>query len=173
MRDTETRRILYAEGNGQPPLVAKTQVQPRYYGSRMMTVSVCPCFSVHREGVDIDARECMRFVVFPSFTPTQLHQLQQLYRNRSNSAEGVITFWKTRLKADREEVAACIEYQRETTKGQPARAAPAAIASDHTPSLSLTSPTDPFVRTHLPTRAESPSANKLPECGFLPYRLSP
>ena len=57
-----------------------------------------------------------------------------------------------------------IEYQRETTKGQPAQATPVAIASDYTPSLSPTSPTDPFVRTHLPMRAKSPSANsKFPE----------
>ncbi|KIM64008.1 hypothetical protein SCLCIDRAFT_678946 [Scleroderma citrinum Foug A] len=112
-----------------------------------------------------DATPVLRFadddsILFPSFTPIQLHQLQQLYRNRPDPAEGVITFWATRLKADREEVAAWIEYQRETTKGQPA---PASIASDHTSSLSPTSPTDPFSRTHLPTPAKSPPPNKYPD----------
>ena len=98
----------------------------------------------------------MRFVVFPSFTPTQLQQLQQLYRNRPNPTEGVIAFWATRLKADGGEVAEWIQYQQEKAKESPAPAAPFAGVSDRTPSLS---PTDPFSRTHLPTPAKSPSPN--------------
>ncbi|KAL4079245.1 hypothetical protein J3A83DRAFT_1057575 [Scleroderma citrinum] len=115
----------------------------------------------------VEATPALRFVdddsiLFPKLTPTQLHQLQVLYKSRPDPAAGVITFWATRLNADREEVAAWILYQREKAKGPPAP--PVVEVTDHMSSLS---PTDAsFVRTHLPTPAKSPSPTRSPNLRF-------
>ena len=64
-----------------------------------------------------------------------------LHRKVHDPAEGVITFWAKRINADRDEVAAWIEYQQEKTKEQE--------SPDVSPTVSE------FPRPHLPTPAKS------------------
>ncbi|KAH7883236.1 hypothetical protein F5I97DRAFT_1903455 [Phlebopus sp. FC_14] len=95
-------------------------------------------------------------ILFPKLTPTHLAQLQGLYRKRPEPAEGIITFWATRLNADRDEVAAWIQYQQ-------VKARAAAVATS--PTSESASPTTPtmFPKPHLPTPAMSMSPPHSPE----------
>lgn len=102
--------------------------------------------------------------VFPKLTPTHLQQLRVLYRKRTDPSEGIITFWADRIKADRTEVAAWIQYQQEKAKENNVSATP------ESPDLTLrelagdsVSPTiAEFPRPHLPTPAKSLSPSISP-----------
>lgn len=110
-----------------------------------------------------DGLGTMRRVVFPKLTPMQLQQLQVLYRHRPEPADGVITFWATRLHADREEVAAWIQYQQEKAKKPAPR--PVETTSVTIPeSGPSSSPTEsPSAQIHLPTPTKSPSPIRSPQ----------
>ncbi|KAF8554929.1 hypothetical protein OG21DRAFT_1484291 [Imleria badia] len=101
-------------------------------------------------------------ILFPKLTRMHLQQLRILYKKRADPSEGIIHFWAERIKADKDEIVAWIQYQQEKAK-EDVRASPESpeiplkqlVGDSGSPSVSPT--VSEFPRPHLPTPAKSPS----------------
>ncbi|KIL00885.1 hypothetical protein PAXRUDRAFT_463891 [Paxillus rubicundulus Ve08.2h10] len=116
-----------------------------------------PCSYEKRKQQKDSCGNCEIETVFPKLTSMHLQQLRVLYKKRPDPTEGIITFWANRLNADRAEVAAWIQYEREKAK-EGASESPD-LGSRHFGSTSASvSPTFPnSARPHLPTPSKSAS----------------
>ncbi|KAF8141183.1 hypothetical protein EV363DRAFT_1307328 [Boletus edulis] len=115
-------------------------------------------------------------ILFPKLTPMHLQQLRVLYKKRIDPSESIIIFWADRIKAERAEVAAWIQYQQEKAKEDDVRAMPESpdiplqqLVGDLVSDSASVSPTvSEFPRPHLPTPAKSPSISPQTRMPSLP-----
>ncbi|KAI9568788.1 hypothetical protein HD554DRAFT_2095683 [Boletus coccyginus] len=106
-------------------------------------------------------------ILFPKLTPTHLQQLRVLYKKRADPSEGIITFWAERIKVEREEVAAWIQYQQEKAKengiGTHPESPDIPLRQLVSESANVSPTASAFPRPHLPTPANSLSPTISPQ----------